>query len=113
MDTQITGQSGEVHAGPAGTHHFLDGVKTAIADKLHDVADVLEEKSLEYDPLSDVALYERRASIYLDRWANDIRCFDFTEADAKARLAIRQNPGRSLLIAAAAGMLLRALLRRS
>jgi ElaB/YqjD/DUF883 family membrane-anchored ribosome-binding protein len=48
----------------------------------------------------------------LDQSAEYVRQFNFEHADAKIREYVRQSPGRSLLLAGAAGMMIGAILRR-
>jgi ElaB/YqjD/DUF883 family membrane-anchored ribosome-binding protein len=48
----------------------------------------------------------------MDHSAEYVRKFDYKKADEKIREYVKQSPGRSLLIAGAAGLILGAVLRR-
>jgi ElaB/YqjD/DUF883 family membrane-anchored ribosome-binding protein len=90
----------------------FENVKSRIADKLNHVAWVISKKAAGPDVQSDIAACEKQASEWLDHWAEYIRQFDYKQVDAKARQYVRQNPGRSILIAGAVGMIIGAVLRR-
>ena len=90
----------------------FNNTKNSIADKLHKVAEALAGKAANQDKPSGIAQYGKPASEWLDQSAEYIRQFDYKQADAKAREYVRQSPGRSLLIAGVAGLILGAILRR-
>jgi len=90
----------------------LKNAKNSIADTLHKVAEALAGKAANQDAPSGIAQYGKRASEWLDQSAEYVRQFDYKQADAKAREYVRQSPGRSLLIAGVAGLILGAILRR-
>jgi ElaB/YqjD/DUF883 family membrane-anchored ribosome-binding protein len=87
-------------------------VKNIIADKVRNVAEALGEKAADQDAKSDIAQYGKQASEWLDQSAEYVRQFDYEQADAKVREYVRQSPGRSLLIAGAAGLIIGAIFRR-
>lgn len=90
----------------------LGNVKTIIADKLHEAAEALDKKASDKDAHSGVAQYGKQASEWLDQSAEYVRQFDYKQADASVRNYVRHSPGRSLLIAGAAGLILGVVLRR-
>jgi ElaB/YqjD/DUF883 family membrane-anchored ribosome-binding protein len=96
----------------SGTTTGFGNVKTIIADKLHNVAEALGEIAAEQDENSGPAHYSKQASDWLDHSAEQVRQFDYKQADARVREYVRQNPGRSLLFAGAVGLIVGALLRR-
>ena len=90
----------------------FDEVKAIMADRIHQVAEVLGEKAAEQDARSGAAHYGKEASEWLDQSAEYVRQFDCQQADAKVREYVRQSPERSLLIAGAVGLIVGALWRR-
>jgi ElaB/YqjD/DUF883 family membrane-anchored ribosome-binding protein len=97
--------------GPGKSSGF-ENVKNRIADKLHHIAQVIGKKAADPNAQPDVAVYEKQASEWLDHSSRYVRQFDYKQADAKARQYVRQNPGRSILIAGAVGLMIGAVLRR-
>jgi hypothetical protein len=93
------------------SNHF-ENAKNLIADKLLRAAAAISEKAADQDPHCDIAQYGKQASEWLDRSAEYVRQFDYEHADAKIRDYVRQSPGRSVLIAGAAGIIIEAILRR-
>jgi ElaB/YqjD/DUF883 family membrane-anchored ribosome-binding protein len=90
----------------------FENVKNIIADKLHNAAEALGEKTADQDAQSGIAQYGKRASEYLDQSAEYVRQFDYEQVDARVREYVRQSPGRSILIAGGVGLIIGALLRR-
>jgi ElaB/YqjD/DUF883 family membrane-anchored ribosome-binding protein len=87
-------------------------VKDIIADKLHNAAEALGEKTTGRDAQSGIAHYGKRASEYLDQSAEYVQQFDYEQVDAGVREYVGQSPGRSLLIAGGVGLIIGAILRR-
>jgi len=96
----------------SGKSTGFKNAKNSIADKLHSVAETLAGKAADQDTPSGIAQCGKQASEWLDQSAEYVRQFDYKQADAKAREYVRQSPGRSLLIAGVAGLILGAILRR-
>jgi hypothetical protein len=90
----------------------FDKVKHTVAEKLHDAADSIRRKTEAPDKHSGMDEYGRRASSLLDQSADYIRDFDIKRADADLQKQIRNYPGRSLLIALGAGLLIGMMVRR-
>lgn len=90
----------------------FENVKNSIADKLHCAARDLAEKAARQDAQSGMGHYGKQASEWLDQSSEYVRQFDFERTNARVRESIRRNPGRSILIAGAVGLVIGAILRR-
>ena len=90
----------------------FDKVKNTVADKIHEAADSIRRKSESPDAPSALGSYGKQASSLLDRSARYIRDFDPKRADEQIQTQIRNNPGRSLLVAFGAGLLIGVWLKR-
>lgn len=90
----------------------LDKIRDVIADTLHTTATKLSEKAVDPDTKPSMARYAIRASDWLDNSAEKVREFDSERTDAKIRDYVSMNPGRSLLMAGAAGLVIGIILRR-
>jgi ElaB/YqjD/DUF883 family membrane-anchored ribosome-binding protein len=90
----------------------FENVKNIIADKLHDVAEALGEKAAGKEAHSGIVHCGKQASEWLDQSAGYVRQFDYRQADARVREYVRQNPGRSLMIAGGVGLIIGAVCRR-
>jgi len=89
----------------------FENIKNIIADKLHGIAEAIDEKTSDPDAQPGMA-QERRASVWLDQSAEYVRQFDYEQANANVREYIGRNPGRCLLMAGGAGLIIGAILRR-
>jgi len=90
----------------------FEDVKRTLADKLHEAAGVVRNLTRSSDPQSSIGCYGHQASDILDRSADYVRRFDHERADARIKDYVRQHPGRSLLMAGAAGLIIGVLVRR-
>lgn len=90
----------------------FEHVKNGIADTLQSVAEGLGEKAADQDAQAGMAQYGKHASEWLDQSAEYIRQFDYKQADAMVREYVRQNPGRTLMIAGGVGLMIGVILRR-
>ena len=90
----------------------FENVKTMIADKLHNVAEILGEKATNPDANYGMAQYGQQASEWLNQSADYVRQFDYVQADTRVREYVGQRTGRSLLIAGGVGLIIGAILRR-
>ena len=108
---QANGPEQWVEGRVQGGNSTFDNIKSAVADKLHTAASTIHEKAGpgENNALSD---YGRQAADWLDRSADYVRDFDPQQVKTEIENQVRRNPGRSLLIAGAAGLILGALFRR-
>ncbi len=87
-------------------------LKQSVADKLCRAASTLEKTAAEHEKNSDLADVEKHAAQWLNKSSDYIRQFDYEREQANARNHIARNPGRSLMIAGAAGLVLGVLLRK-
>jgi ElaB/YqjD/DUF883 family membrane-anchored ribosome-binding protein len=87
-------------------------LKNIIADKIHDVAKSMGEKTADSDAPSGMAQYGSHASEWLDQSAECVRQFDYEKANARVREYVERSPGLSLLIAGGVGLFIGAILRR-
>lgn len=83
-----------------------------VADKLHAAAQTLHQKAARSDQQSDLAQYENRAADWLDRAADYTGNLEPQQLRSDIESQVRRNPGRSLLIAGVAGLLIGRMLRR-
>jgi len=91
----------------------LDNIKSTVAEKLYSAADTLQQKAGQTNqPDGPMATYGTQASEWLNRSADYIRDMDVNKVKTDVQNEVRNNPGRSLLIATAAGLILGALFRR-
>lgn len=88
----------------------LDTIKEAVADKLHAAAGAIQQKAGQKQ--QDQGGYIGQAAGWLDNAAEYVREADPQRIKSELQKQVRSNPGRSLLIAGAAGLFLGILLRR-
>jgi len=114
INSRVVDKTKETSAEFQGTSKStgFENVKNIIADKVHNVAEALDEKAANHDAQSSIAHYGKQASEWLDQSAEYVRQFDYEQVDARVREYVRQSPGRSLLIAGAVGLIIGAILRR-
>jgi ElaB/YqjD/DUF883 family membrane-anchored ribosome-binding protein len=105
------GSPGEAGEGRIKASKF-ENVKQTVADKLHDAAGGLRNRVGSSESQSGLGRYGHQASDILDRSADYVRRFDYERANAQVRNYVREKPGRSLLMAGAAGLIIGALVRR-
>lgn len=91
----------------------FERMKHGIADTLQRVAEGLGETAADQDAQSGLAQYGKHAAEWLDHSAEYVRQFDVQQVDASVRGYVRQNPGRSLLIAGGVGLMIGTIIRRS
>lgn len=89
----------------------LDAIKDTVADKLHAVAGAIQQRAGQ-DQGSGISSYAGRASGWLDDAAEYVREVDQNKVKTDLQKQLRTNPGRALLVAGAAGLVLGILLRR-
>ena len=86
------------------------GIREQAADRLESAADALHERAEGYE--GRLGGYGRQAAEWLDRSAQYVRSADAQRVKTDVEDQVRRNPGRALLVAGAAGLLLGVLLRR-
>lgn len=89
----------------------FDQVRSTLAGKLRTAAETMRQKATTTES-EDVRGLGGQASDWLDRSAKYVDDFDPQRLKEDVSTQVRSNPGRSLLIAGAAGLILGALLRR-
>jgi ElaB/YqjD/DUF883 family membrane-anchored ribosome-binding protein len=105
------GSTAEPGDGRVKAPEFED-VKRTVADKLHEAAGAVRNLTRSSDPQSSIGCYGHQASEILYRSADYVRRFDYERTDTQIKDYVRQHPGRSLLIAGAAGLIIGVLVRR-
>ncbi|MEP7272552.1 MAG: hypothetical protein ABI882_13695 [Acidobacteriota bacterium] len=88
-----------------------DRIQARIADKLHQAADNLFGRTDGAAP-RDSAAFESQARSWLHNSADYIERLEPQKVKADLTEQVRRNPGRSLLVAGAAGLILGAIFRR-
>jgi ElaB/YqjD/DUF883 family membrane-anchored ribosome-binding protein len=85
--------------------------KETVAGKLHAAADAIQDRAKQNagHPMSS---YARQAADFLDGAAGYVQRVDPEQVKSDIRNQVRQNPGKSLLIAGAVGLLVGVLVRR-
>ncbi len=91
----------------------LGNSQSVVADKLHQAADSLQQKVGGATDGGAMAKYGQKAADMLDRSADYVGDFDPNRVKTDVQNHVKQNPGRSLLIAGAVGLILGALFSRS
>jgi len=88
-------------------------MKNTVADKLNTAAEALRRKTQTSRQQTDNATrYGKQAADWLESSADYLRGVDLDRVKKNIENSVRQNPGRTLLIAGAAGLLLGTLVRR-
>ena len=94
---------------PSSGNSTLNNIKTTVADKLKSAAQALGEKGGQD---STVSQYAGQAAGLLNNAADYVRDIEPGQVKADLQKQVRSNPGRSLLIAGVAGLVLGTLFRR-
>ena len=95
----------------SGGNSALDRVKETVAEKLHAAAGAIHQRA-EQNQENAASAYAGQAAAWLDSASDYVRDVDQQKIKADLRNQVRRNPGRSLLVAGAAGLVLGILLRR-
>ena len=91
----------------------LETFKNSVAGKMESAANSIRERARRIDDRNgSLSSYAERASRWLDTSSDYLQRHDINEIKNDAQAQIRRNPGRSLLIAGAVGLVVGALLRR-
>ena len=93
----------------AGRNSTFDNIKDKVAGGLKTAAESLRPEGRQQGAMSD---YANQASGWLDSAGEYVRDMDVSQVKTDIQRQMRANPGRSLLIAGAAGLILGALIRR-
>jgi ElaB/YqjD/DUF883 family membrane-anchored ribosome-binding protein len=89
----------------------LETFKETIAGKLHAAADAIQDRANQ-NPGHPVSGYASQAAGFLDGASNYVRQLNPEQVKSDIRNQVRHNPGKSLLIAGAVGLLVGFLVRR-
>jgi len=87
-------------------------VRETVADRLSQAAHALYQKSLHADEESELANLGTKAAEWLERSADYVKEIEPQQLKSDIEDQIRRHPGRSLLIAGVAGLILGRVLRR-
>ncbi len=97
----------------ASTNSTFDKVKSTIGSKLHEAADTLSGKVKTLAGNNpNASQYGDQAANWLNRSATYIEDLNPGQIKTDLQSQVRNHPGRSLLIAAAAGLILGSVFRR-
>jgi hypothetical protein len=110
-DSSFTAGNEESRYGSQASGVSLDTIKDTVADKLHAVATAIQQKPGQNQEDRSTG-YIGQAAGWLDNAADYVREADPQRVKSDLQKQVRSNPGRSLLIAGAAGLFLGILLRR-
>jgi len=107
-----TVRSETVSARTMTTNRVANGVKNAIANQLKSAAESIEDKLTASQARGQLADFGHKTAEWLGRSAEYVRKTDPEEVVAEIENKVRQSPGRSLLVAAGAGLILGIIIRR-
>lgn len=93
-----------------GGNSKLTNIKETVADKLHATAAAIKQKGGQSQ--GELRGYANQAAGWLDGAADYVQEIDPQKVKSDIQNQVKRNPGRSLLIAGAAGLLIGVLLRR-
>lgn len=109
----LTGEGSNYGSRPRREGSTFDRIKVTVADKLKQAAEALEQKTTAPgERPTAMAGYGTQAAGWLNTSADYIRDMNPQQLKSDVQNEVRRNPGRSLLIAGAAGLILGALFRR-
>lgn len=97
-----------------GTQHesALGQIKSTVAKQLSTAAQALHQQTARAERPTELSRFGEQAAGWLDRSADYVSEFEPQRLKADLETQVRRNPGRSLLIAGVAGLVLGKLLRR-
>jgi len=90
----------------------IEKMKNTVAEKLNTAAEALRRKSNGPQQNNNTTRYGKQAADWLESSADYLKGLDIDRMKKSIQNSVRQNPGRTLLIAGAAGLLLGTLVRR-
>lgn len=101
---------GERDLRPRDAH--ADRIQNRVADKLRQTAETLFGKTEDAAPLHGASDIKARAGSWLSQSADYIEQMEPEKLKTDISNQVRRNPGKSLLVAGAAGLILGAIFRR-
>lgn len=90
----------------------LGQIKNTVAQKLADAADALHHHSTRAERPTELSRLGQQAAGWLERSADYVSEMEPQKLKDDLAMQVRRNPGRSLLVVGAAGLILGKLLRR-
>ncbi len=90
----------------------FEQIRTTVAGKLQAAAQTLHQKAARFDQPNDLSDFGHKAAGWLERSAEYVNEMEPQRMKSDIENQVRRNPGRSLLIAGAVGLVLGRLLRR-
>lgn len=99
-------------AGREPAQSTFDQIKSTVADKLYLAATNLHQTAERGDQQSDLSSFGHRAAGWLENSASYVSEIEPERVRRDLENQVRKNPGRTLLIAGAVGLVLGGLLRR-
>jgi len=98
---------------PARERSGLERVRDAVADQMQAAARTIDEQ-VRGEQVRDhtVVDWGLQTAARLDRWGEELRGWSVGETESRFRATVARHPGKALLAAAGAGLLLGLLLRR-
>lgn len=93
-------------------HSALGQIKSTVAKQLSSAAQALHQQSARTERPTEFSKFGEQAAGWLERSADYVNEFEPQRLKTDLETEVRRNPGRSLLIAGVAGLVLGKLLRR-
>jgi hypothetical protein len=90
----------------------FNSIKTSVSDSLRTAAGAIRDKVDQAGEQSNLSHYGYQASRWLNASADYVRDVDLQGVKSDIEEKVRRHPGRSLLIAAAAGVIIGSMFRR-
>ncbi|HXF40939.1 MAG TPA: DUF883 C-terminal domain-containing protein [Blastocatellia bacterium] len=90
----------------------IEKAKNTFAEKLNTAAEALRRKTDSPQQNNNATRYGKQAADWLESSADYLKELDVNRVKKNIENSVRQNPGRTLLIAGVAGLLLGSLVRR-
>lgn len=116
QNSELTGN--QFHGGHDNAEHqrgsssTFQQIRTTVAEKLQSAAQTLHQKTDGSDQQNEFANFGKRAANWLEHSAEYVSHIEPSQVRSDIETQVRRNPGRSLLIAGAVGLVLGGILRR-
>ncbi|MCI0336498.1 MAG: hypothetical protein L0226_02890 [Acidobacteria bacterium] len=95
-----------------GGKSTFDRVKATVAERLSEAAQAIHEKATKTTDRSELSSIGHRAADWLEHSAGYVKDMEPKQLRSDIEAKVRQNPGRSLLIAGVVGLILGSVFRR-
>lgn len=116
QNSELTG--GQLHGGHDNVEHqrhsssTFQQIRSTVAEKLQSAAQTLHQKTDGSDHQNELAKFGKQAANWLEHSAEYVNQIEPSQVRNDIEMQVRRNPGRSLLIAGAVGLVLGGLFRR-